>query len=129
MRRVARARRHGRLGGGEQWDARGERNGGAPGTKVVLHGLNSSDASGGGRRRRDARALDARGLRGLSTEAGQGQGVRGGRSWPSEWKAGAGTESAGNVTEAVTSGLATVAGAAPSGVAQQPLAQKWQVFE
>jgi hypothetical protein len=33
------------------------------------------------------------------------------------------------VTEEVTSGLATVEAAAPSGVAQQPLAQKWQVFE
>jgi hypothetical protein len=74
-----------------------------------------------------SRALDARALLGLSAEARWGQMVRGGRSWPSEWKAGTGAESAGNATEAVTPGCPADGTEPTMEAMQQPLAQNWQV--
>ena len=53
--------------------------------------------------------------------------VRGGRSWPPEWKAGRGAVSAGNVTEDVRPGCSRDRTAPTMEAMQQPLAQKWQV--
>ena len=64
---------------------------------------------------------------GLSAEARRRQMVRGGRSCPSQWKAGAGAASAGNVTEAVSIGPSRLGGAVANGAALQPVAHTWQV--
>ena len=53
--------------------------------------------------------------------------VRGGRSWPSDWKAGAGAEMAGKTTLAVTRGSSTCSGDVANGVAWHPLAHRLQV--
>jgi len=56
-----------------------------------------------------------------------GQMVRGGRSWPSDWKAGMRVESAGKTTEVVRLGSATDGTVPTMEAMQQPLAQKWHV--
>ena len=53
--------------------------------------------------------------------------VRGGRSWPPEWKAGTGAVSAGNVTKDVRPGCPRDGTEPTMEAMQQPLAQKWQV--
>ena len=71
--------------------------------------------------------MDARALFGLSAEACLGQMVRGGRSWPSDWKAGMRAESAGKVTAEVRLGSSREGTAPTMEAMQQPLAQKWHV--
>ena len=71
--------------------------------------------------------MDARALFGLSAEACLGQMVRGGRSWPSDWKAGMRAESAGKMTEEVRLGSSSEGTAPTMDAMQQPLAQKWHV--
>ena len=73
--------------------------------------------------------MDARALFGLSAEACLGQMVRGGRSWPSDWKAGMRAESAGKMTEEVRLGSSREGTAPTMEAMQQPLAQKWQLAE
>lgn len=74
-----------------------------------------------------SRALDARALFGLSGEARLGQMVRGGRSWPPDWKAGMGAVSAGNETEEFRLACPKDGTVPTMEAMQPPLAQNWQV--
>ncbi len=71
--------------------------------------------------------MDARALFGLSAKACLGQMVRGGRSWPSDWKAGMRAVSAGKMTEEVRLGSLRDGTVPTMEAMQQPLAQKWHV--
>lgn len=71
--------------------------------------------------------MDTRALFGLSAEACLGQMVRGGRSWPSNWKAGMRAVSAGKMTEEVRLGSPRDGTVPTIEAMQQPLAQKWHV--
>ena len=71
--------------------------------------------------------MDARALFGLSAEACLGQMVRGGRSWPSDWKAGMRAVSVAKLTEEVSWGSPRDGTVPTMEAMQQPLAQKWQV--
>lgn len=53
--------------------------------------------------------------------------VRGGRSWPPEWKVGMGAVSAGNMTVDVSPGCDSDGTVTTMEAIQQPLAQKWQL--
>ena len=81
----------------------------------------------GGANGQFSRALDARALFGLSAEAGRGQLVRGGRSWPPDWKAGMGAVIAGKITEGVGPGCPRDGTVPTIEAMQQSLAQKWQI--
>lgn len=70
--------------------------------------------------------MDARARLSLSREATWGQMIRGGRSWPPEWKSGEVAEIAGNETDVVETVASTGGGANASGDMQQALAQAWQ---
>ena len=56
---------------------------------------------------------------GLSTEAGRGQMLRGGLSWPPDWNVGAGAAKRGKTVELAADGVATEGTAHMSGVAAQ----------
>jgi len=71
--------------------------------------------------------MDARALFGLSAEACLGQMVRGGRSWPSDWKAGMRAVSAGKMSEDVRLGSPRDGTVPTMEAMQQLLAQKWHV--
>lgn len=71
--------------------------------------------------------MDARALFGLSAEACRGQMVRGGRSWPSDWKAGMRAVSAAKMTEEARLGSPRDGPVPTMEAMQQPLAQKWHV--
>lgn len=57
--------------------------------------------------------------RSLSTEAGMGQMLRGGRSWPSDWKVGAGAAKCGKTVVPRSVGVRTDGATAISGAAEQ----------
>ena len=71
--------------------------------------------------------MDARARFGLSAEACLGQMVRGGRSWPPDWKAGTGAVSAAKVTDEVRLGCPRDGTVPIMETMQPPLAQKWQL--